>query len=172
MRIGVSPNTGVALIVIGMAVGAVVSLTVTYAEGGLGARTFTTTSVFTTVSLYTVYVSSEVSFAQITATVTTCQWGGSQEYCEVVVSNTGNLGTATTGLCVLNYGGNAYAGYTGPSLATAVSPGGPQQLVPGGSRTVYCQASAGVAAGAGTPLMGDFALADGGQAVFSTNATS
>ena len=156
----------------GMAVGAIVSLSVTYAEGGLGARTYTTTIFFTTVSIYTIYTPSEVSYAQITATVTSCQWGGSQEYCQVVVSNSGNLGTATTGTCVLNYGSNAYSGYTGPSLASAVSPGAPQQLVPGGSLTVYCQASAGIAAGAGTPMMGDFALADGGQAVFSANATS
>jgi hypothetical protein len=156
----------------GMAVGALVALTVTYADGGLGARTFTVTRTFTTISLFTVYVPSTALYAQITTTVTACQWSGSLEYCQVVVSNTGSLGTATTGQCVLNYGSHAYAGYSGPTLASAVSPGSPQQLLPGGSATVYCQASGGVAAGAGAQLTGTLTLSDGGEAIFSVNATS
>ena len=172
MRVEVSATTGVALIVIGMVIGVVVAFTVTYAEGGLGARTYTVLVTLTSVSVSTVFTSSGPSSALISATVTTCQWNGSQEYCEVDVSNSGNLGTATIGQCTMTYGGHAYTGYSGPTLPSAVSPGLPQQLIPGGSVTVYCRGSGGEAAGAGTPLIGGFPLADGRQAFFSANTTS
>lgn len=172
LRLEVSANTGVALIVIGMVIGAGVALTVTYAEGGLGARTSIITRTFTSVSIVTMFTTSQVLYAQITSTAIACKWNGSQEYCQVTISNSGNLGTATTGLCTLTYGGHAYAGYTGPTLATAVSPGLPQQLIPGGSVGVYCRGSGGEAAGAGVQILGTFPLANGGQTIFSVNATS
>ena len=166
-------SAGLALLVIGLAIGAGLVFTLNYTFDVLTPRTITTTWVETSFVIITLpaTVTSSTAYAQISASVTTCQWSGSDEYCEVGLMNSGEAGTATTGNCSLTYGGKTYAGYTGPTLATAVSPGGPQQLIPGSNRTTYCQASTGGEAEAGEQVTGSIHLANGGEALFSATAS-
>jgi len=175
LRSGASGKTAeLALLVAGLAIGGGLTFTLSYAYNVLTPRTVTTTLTENSIVVITVptILSTTTGTAQIEATTTTCQWGGVSEYCEVSLGNTGTLGTATTGNCTMTYGGHTLDGYTGPTRASAVTPGAAQQLIPGGSATTYCQASSGAAAGAGASITGAIQLADGGEAVFSGNATS
>jgi hypothetical protein len=173
-RAAAGRSAALALLVIGLAIGAGLVFTLNYTYDVLTPRTITTTFVVTSFVILTMPAlnTSTSGFVQIQASTTTCQWTGSHEYCEVDLRNSGNLVTATTGNCSMIYRGNTLAGYTGPTLATATAPGGPQQLIPGTTRTAYCQASTGGAAGAGTQVTGTILLANGGEAIFSGNATS
>ena len=169
MSKGVSgKSTGLALLVIGLVIGAGLVFTLSYTYDVLTPRTVTTTWVETSFVIITIPapINSTASHAQIEASVTACQMSGSHEYCEVALTNSGDLGTATSGNCSLTYGGQTYAGYTGPTLATATAPGAPQQLISGATRTAFCQTSTGVAAGAGTQVTGSIFLADGNEAGF------
>ena len=152
---------------IGLAIGAGLVFTLNYAYDVLTPHTATSIIVITVPTIIT----STAVYAQIQATVTSCQWSGTHEYCEVVLENPGSLITATTGNCSLSYGSHTYAGYTGPTLGSAASPGAPQQLIAGGRTTSYCQASSGESAGAGEQVTGTILLADGGEAVFSAAAS-
>jgi hypothetical protein len=165
---------GLVLLFMGLAIGAGLVFTLNYTYDVLTPRTITTTWTATSIVVITIptVLTSTTVYTQIQASVTSCQWGGSHEYCDVVLKNTGNLGTASTGNCSLSYGGHTYSGNTGPTLASATSPGAPQQLTPGVSRTTYCLASTGQAAGAGVQVNGSILLADGAVASFSANASS
>lgn len=167
-------TVGLVLLVMGLVIGAGLVFTLNYTYDVLTPRTVTTTWTKTSIVVITIptVITSTTVYVQIQAAVTSCQWSSSREYCELSLNDTGNLGTATTGNCSLSYGSHTYAGYTGPSLGSAASPGSPQQLIPGGSTTTYCQASNGVAAGAGRQVTGTVALADGGEAAFSAVASS
>jgi hypothetical protein len=169
-----SKTTGLALLVIGLTIGAGLVFTLNYTYEVLSPRTITTTWTETSIVVITIptVITSTTVYVQIQASVTSCQWSGSHEYCEVVLKDSGNLGTATIGNCSLSYGSHTYAGYTGPTLTSAAPPGTPQQLVPGSSRTSYCQASSGGAAGAGTQLTGTVLLGDGAEVGFSADASS
>ena len=166
-------SIGLSLLVIGLVIGAGLVISLNYIYDVLTPRTVTTTWVETSFVILTMpgTISSTTGYVQVQAIVTTCQWSGSHEYCEVALTNSGNMGMATTGNCSLTYGGQTHAGYTGPTLASATSPGGPQQLMPGGTRMTYCQASAGAAAGGGVDVTGVILLADGVEAVFSATAS-
>jgi len=165
---GSRKTVGLALLVIGLAIGAGLAFTLSYAYGVLTPHTVTSVVIITVPTIIT----STAVYAQIQATVTSCQWSGTYEYCEVVLENPGSLVTATTGNCSLSYGGHTYAGYTGPTLGSAASPGAPQQLIPGGRAITYCQASSGESAGAGEQVTGTIPVGDGGEAVFSAAASS
>ncbi|HXX72938.1 MAG TPA: archaellin/type IV pilin N-terminal domain-containing protein, partial [Candidatus Acidoferrales bacterium] len=53
------------------------------------------------------------STAQVQASVTSCvQNAGGDELCNLVLTNSGNANTATTGSCSLTFGGKTYAGTT------------------------------------------------------------
>jgi hypothetical protein len=166
--------TGAALLIVGLVIGAGLVLVVTYVNGGPTPRTVTVTTTETTILVYTLTNTfrTTASFVTVTATVTSCQWSGTHEYCEIVLSNTGNSNTATTGNCSMSYGSKTYVGYTGPTLASSVSPGAAQQLISGGSATVYCQASSGEAAGSGVMVNGTLSMGYGGVALFSGSASS
>ena len=174
MNKGVPSRTvGLALLVIGLAIGAGLVFTLNFAYDVLTPRTLTTTWTETSIVVITVPGSfTTAGQAQIEANVTSCGWSGTHEYCEVALTNTGNLGTATTGNCSLSYGGHSYPGYTGPTVASSTSPGAPQQLIPGKSPTVYCQASTGGAAGSSVLVTGKILLADGTSALFFGIASS
>ena len=164
-------SVGLTLLVIGLVIGAGLVVSLNYVYDFLTPRTVTTTWVETSFVIMTMpgTTNSITVKVQVHANVTSCQWSGSNEYCEVALTNSGNLGTATTGNCSLTYGGQTHAGYTGPTLVGAISPGAPQQLIAGNTRTTYCQASAGGAAGAGDQVTGLILLADGtGAAFFGT----
>ena len=166
---------GLAILVMGLAIGAGLTFTLSFAYGVISIHTVTTTYIETSIVVITVptFISTTTTASpRIQVSAASCEWGGAHEYCDVVLSNPGNLGTATTGNCSLTFGGQTYAGYTGPSEGSAVSPGYSQQLVPGGSPTVYCQASAGGAAGGGAQVTGSILLATGGDVPFNATASS
>ena len=175
MKTGASRRTaGLAILVIGLAIGAGLVFTLNYTYVVLRPRTITTTWTVTSIVVITLptVITSTMVYPQVQATGTACQWGGSQEYCQVVLKNSGTLGTATAGNCSLFYGGRSYEGYTGPTAASAVSPGAPQQLIPASSVTAYCQVTNSEAAGAGVQVTGYVLLADGNDAFFSAIASS
>ena len=175
MQKGVSRRTtGVVLLVFGLAIGAGLVFTLSYTYDVLAPRTITTTWTKLSIVVITVpgAVTTSTGYVQIQASVTTCGWSGTHEYCEIVLNNLGTLNTATTGNCTMSYGSQSYTGYTGPTAATASSPGAPQQLVAGISRISYCQVSAEGAAGAGTQVTGSVILADGGSVEFVATASS
>ena len=171
---------GAALLVVGLAIGAGLVYVTTYVNGvPTKSVTLTTTQVSTSVTTQTTTETvtetnpfgGSVGVAQVSATVTSCQWSGTHEYCEVGLTNSGSIDVATTGACSLDYGGQTYGGYTGPSLAAAVSPGASQQIVVGGSVTGNCQGSSGGAAVAGVQVTGTISLENGGEALFSGTAS-
>jgi len=175
LKKGVSgKTTGLALVVIGLAIGAGLVFTLNFAYDVLTPRTITTTWTETSIVVITVpgTFTTTTSYAQIEANVTSCGWSGSHEQCEVVLKNFGNLGTATSGNCTLSYAGHAYTGFTGPTQASATSPGAAQQLIPGNSVTSYCQAATGGAAGTEAQVTGSILLADGVDVEFSGTASS
>jgi len=160
--------------VIGLAIGAGMVFTINYTYVVFTPRTITTTWTVTSIVVITLptVITSTMVYPQVQATTAACQWSGPLEYCQVVLKNSGNLGTATTGNCSLFYGGRSYDGYTGPTPASAVSPGAPQQLIPAASVTTYCQATTSEAAGVGVQVTGYVLLADGNDAFFSAIASS
>ena len=166
-------SVGLTLLVIGLVIGAGLVVSLNYVYDFMTPRTVTTTWVETSFVILTMpgTTNSTIAKAQVQANVTSCQWSGSHEYCEVALTNSGNLVTATMGNCSLTYGGQTNAGYTGPTLASAISPGSPQQLIPGSTRTTYCQASVGGAADAGAQVTGSILLTDGTRAAFSGTAS-
>jgi len=175
MRRGVSSKgIGLTLLVMGLVIGAGLVFTLDYAYDVLTPRTLTTTWTDTSFVVITVPgpVTTTTGYANVQASVPSCLWSGSHEFCEVVLTNSGNLGTATSGNCSLMYGGRIYSGYTGPTQASAASPGAPQQLVPGGTATTYCRASTTAAAGVGAQVIGSIFLADGASAIFTATAAS
>jgi hypothetical protein len=165
---------GIALLAMGIIIGVSLVFVTTHLSAGVAPQTVTVTATATHILIITQTVSvvETVSYVHVSATVDSCQWGGTREYCEVVLSNSGNANTATTGACSLTYGGQTFSGYTGPTLASAVSPGTPQQLIPGDSPTVYCQATGGGASGAGVQVAGSVLLVNGDSVMFSTTASS
>jgi hypothetical protein len=169
-----SRTAGLALLVAGLAIGAGLVFTLNYTYDVLTPRTITTVFTMTSIVVITVPgpIKTTTGYAEVQTAVTTCLWSGTHEYCEVVLTNSGNLGTATTGNCSLSYGGHVYPSYTGPTLKSAISPGAPQQLIPGGSPTTYCEAFTGEAAGAGAQVTGTILLANGADAQFSAVASS
>ena len=167
-------TAGLVLLVAGLAIGAGLTFTLSYAYGVLTPRTLTTTETVDKIVVITVpsVVSTTSGSAVVAANATSCQSSGGNEFCEVSLVNSGTAGTATTGNCSLTFGGHTYVGYTGPTRSSAVPPGAAQQLIAGGSADVYCQASAGGAAGSGTEVTGNIALTDGVAATFSKTASS
>jgi hypothetical protein len=176
MRVGASGRSaGLALLVAGLAIGGALTFTLSYVYGVLTPRTETTTVTVNSIVIITVptvITSTNSGYVQVDANVTSCQWSGSHEFCEVTLHNVGTLDTATSGNCSLNYGSYTFNGFTGPTRLSAASPGAPQQLIPGGTTTSYCQASAGEAAGAGVQVTGSIFLADGADALFTGTASS
>jgi len=175
MKTGAPSRTaGLAVLVIGLAIGAGLAFTLNYTYVVLNPRTITTTWTATSIVVITLptIITSTTVYPQVRVTSTQCQHSGSQEYCQVVLKNSGNLGTATTGNCSLFFGAHSYEGYTGPTPASAMSPGAPQQLVPGTPVTTYCQATTDEAASAGAQVTGFVLLADGNDAFFSAIAIS
>jgi hypothetical protein len=166
---------GIALLIMGIAIGMGLVFVTTHLNGGpTTTRTVTVATTATHILIITQTVSAvqTVSYAPVSATVVTCQWNGAQEYCEMILSNAGNTNTATTGECSLTYGGQTFSGYTGPTIASAVSPGTPQQLVSGGSPTVYCQALGGGAAGPDVQVTESVLLANGADVMFYGTSSS
>ena len=163
-------SMAVVFLVGGLAAGAILALAASYAAG-FGARTITRTQ--TSVAVFTVTIPMVVSKSPgVEAGVTSCQWSGSQEYCELELINPGVDSAPTSGNCTMAYSGHEYGGFTGPPLASAGSPGTPQQIVPGGTKVVYCQASTGSAAGSQTRGAGNVTMADGEKVGFSGTAES
>ena len=174
MQKGRSGKTvGLALLVIGLAIGGGLTFTFSYAYGVLSERTVTVTSTLTSFDIITIptIITTTVGYAVVQANLTQCQGSGSGEYCEVVLTNTGSLLTATAGNCSLTYGGQTNGGYTGPTPDSAVSPGVPQQLIPGGTRVTYCVTANVGAAAPGAQVTGAIFLASGGKAFFSGAAS-
>ena len=171
-REGSRKRAELALLAIGLAFGAGLTVTLGFTYDVLTQRTVTTTYTMTSFVVITVpgTVTTTALYAQIQASVVSCLWSGSDEYCEVTLTNSGNLMTATDGNCSLTYSGQTYAGHTGPTLNSSASPGAPQQLIPGKSVAVYCQASSSGIAAAGAQVTGSISLSDGGAAVFSGTA--
>ena len=175
LKKGVSNRTvGLALLAVGLAIGAGLVITLNLAYDVLTPHTVTTT--WTETSIVVIKVpgtfTTTTVFAQVEASATSCAWSGSHEYCEIVLKNSGNMVTTASGNCTLSYGGREYAGFTGPTQAYAASPGAPQQLVPGISVTTYCQGATGGAAGAGIQVTGSIFLAYGTEVGFTANASS
>ena len=167
-------TTGLILLVFGLIIGAGLVFTLNFTYDVLTPRTITTTWTMTSFVVLTVPgpVTTSTGYVVIQVSVASCVWSGSREYCEMVLNNSGTLGTATTGNCTMSYGTHTYEGYAGPTTTFASSPGAPQQLPPGSSRTTYCQTSAGVAAGAGAQVTGSVILAGGASVEFAATASS
>jgi len=171
---GSNRAAGLAILVIGLVIGAGLFLTLDFTYDVLTPRTITTTWTVTSIVVITLptVITTTTVYSRVNASATACQWSGSQEYCQVVLENSGSSGTATTGNCTLSYGGYSYEGHTGPTTASATPPGAPQQLIPGNSVTAYCQSVDGRAAGSGAQIIGFIPLADGTEASFSATASS
>jgi len=111
------------------------------------------------------------STARVQASVTNCSWNGSNEVCTLILTNSGNANTQTSGSCQLTYGGGAKAGESSnvnPPVSAVV------QTITAGttSTTSYCMALTGAAAGAGVQVTGSVVLANGGNALFAATASS
>jgi len=110
------------------------------------------------------------STARVQASATNCSWNGANEVCTLILTNSGNANTATTGSCQLSYGGAAKSGESSnvnPPVAAVV-----QAVNAGTPVTTYCMALTGLAAGAGAQVTGSLVLANGGNALFSASASS
>jgi len=115
------------------------------------------------------------STARVQASVTSCVLNGAapnHEYCNLILTNSGNANTNAVGACSLTFGGASYGGYSAATLAAAVSPGAAVTITAGSSATLICQAGSGGGAGAGSQVTGSVILANGGNALFSATATS
>jgi len=103
------------------------------------------------------------STAQVQASVTSCTAAAgpvAPETCVVVLTNSGNANTQTTGSCSLTFSGATHTGTT--AIGTSVPSGS--------SATVNCVA-AGVFAPAGVQVTGSIILNNGGNALFSATAS-
>ena len=102
------------------------------------------------------------STARVQASVTSCAQAAGvspqDEVCNLILTNSGNANTATTGSCSLTFGGHTYTG------ATAVG-----TIVPsGGSVAAVCTAGTAADPGAGAQVTGAVIMANGGNALFSS----
>jgi len=97
--------------------------------------------------------------AQVSAGTVACS--GTPEVCTISLQNIGTGNTATTGSCILNFGGGNYA-----SAAAVVS----GSLKAGSSATVTCTAPAPQHATAGTQITGSVALGNGAEVLFAGTA--
>ena len=186
-----------AFLIVGLLIGAGLVSIVNYANGGTThtvvsdftefattsiVQTVTTTSVQTVTSTafqtVTEIVSQSVSVAQISAMVSSCQHDNATgEYCTVVLTNTGNANTSTTGsqaaagACSLTFVGVTHTGYEADTLAHALANAdGGETIDAGGTATVVCDAP-GSQAPPGAQVTGTILLIDGGEALFSTTAS-
>jgi len=110
------------------------------------------------------------STARVQASVTNCSWNTANEVCTLILVNSGNANTATTGSCSLTYKGATYGGESS-NVNPPVAPVS-QAVNSGGSPTVYCMGLTGAAAGAGTQITGSVILSNGGNALFSGTAST
>jgi flagellin-like protein len=110
------------------------------------------------------------SVARVQASVTGCGANGAspnEEACTLILTNSGNANTATTGICSLTFGGTTYSGLltnggTVPSGGSLSSP----------APTCTVNSAASHLAGAGVQVTGSVILANGGNALFSATASS
>jgi len=104
--------------------------------------------------------------ARVQASVTSCVYvaGNTTEACSLVLTNTGNANTHATASCSLTFGGATYSG--------SVNPSGQQTVTAGTSISGKCSATHAGGAGAGVEVTGSVILANGGNALFSTSASS
>ena len=103
------------------------------------------------------------STARVQASVTSCvQVAGPLEQCNILLTNSGNANTATTGSCSITFGGTTHAG--------TIASGG---TITAGSTLagVTCTNTAGGAATAGSQITGSVILTNGGNALFSASAS-
>jgi hypothetical protein len=180
MKVGLSGQAGgVAFLVIGLVIGAGLVFVTTYLNGGYHTESTTTTSTivssYTTseFSTYTLATTTTVTItnpttiigsAQVVASVVACNYNNmvsGAEACEVVLTNSGNANTATTGSCSLSYGGGTHEG--------EVTGGG--TVAAGSYLTVTCSYKVGSGASTGTQITGAIFLTDGDSALFSGTAS-
>ena len=111
---------------------------------------------------------SFTSTAQVQASVTSCtQVGagaGTGETCALVLTNSGNANTATTGSCSLTYGGHTWVGVIGVATLTAGASNNALACDAHGAATQ-------VGATSGSQVTGAVILANGGNALFSGTAS-
>ena len=125
-------------------------------------ETSTTTLTITT-TLTTNPAGGGTSTAQVQASATSCSYAATIETCNVVLTNSGNANTDTTGSCSLTYGGKIYS--------STVDGGG--IVAADGSLNITCSNQAGSpAAGAGVQITGVIYLSNGRNPPFSVTASS
>jgi len=110
------------------------------------------------------------STARAQASVTNCSWNAANEVCTLILVNSGNANTATTGSCSLSYKGTTNSGESSgvnPPVAPVA-----QAVNSGATVTVYCMGLTGAAAGAGTQITGSVILSNGANTLFSATAFS
>jgi len=105
------------------------------------------------------------STARVQASVTSCaQAAGAppqDEVCNLILTNSGNANTATTGSCSLTFAGHTYTGTT--AVVTVTS---------GTSAAAVCTAGTAADPGTGAQVTGSVILANGGNALFSATSTN
>jgi len=105
------------------------------------------------------------STARVQASVTACNYNGivaGDEACTIVLVNSGNANTATTGSCSMTALGTTHAGVVG----------GGGTVTAGATLTITCGYVAAAQLGGGVQVTGSVILANGGNALFSATATS
>ena len=100
------------------------------------------------------------STAQVQASVTSCTYTAPNEVCSLVLTNSGNAATSTTGSCSLTYGGTTYTGTTATGAVGV------------GTTAASCTVGGSHDPGAGVQVTGTVILANGGNALFSATASN
>jgi len=105
------------------------------------------------------------STARVQASVTACNYNGivaGDEACTIILTNSGNSNTATTGSCSITVLGTTHTGVIG----------GGGTVTAGNTLTITCGYVAAAGVGAGVQVTGSVILANGGNALFSATASS
>jgi len=103
--------------------------------------------------------------ARVQASVTSCNYNGivaGDEACTIILTNSGNSNTATTGSCSMTALGTTHTGVVG----------GGGTVTAGNTLTITCGYAVGAGIGAGVQVTGSVILANGGNALFSATASS
>jgi len=112
------------------------------------------------------------STARVQASVTNCSHDGTTgEDCQVILTNSGNANTATTGACSMSFGGSTYSGHVADTVAHAIAgTNGVQPANAGSSPAYFCDVPNNQAT-SGQQVTGSVILANGGNALFSAVAS-
>jgi archaeal type IV pilus assembly protein PilA len=112
---------------------------------------------------------SFTSSANVSASVTSCQYNGTHEICDLSLINSGSANTGASS-CSMTYGGATVSGtvtlFSDPALSTAAA------NIKAGVTTYGICTSTGGAAGAGVRVTGSISTTNGGSVPFTGTAVS